>query len=62
MPESLDELVDLLRLETIEHGLYRGKQPRTALQRAFGGQVLAQALVAAGLTVPEGRFPHSLHG
>lgn len=30
--------------------------------RVFGGQVLAQALVAAGRTVPEGRLPHSLHG
>lgn len=30
--------------------------------RVFGGQVLAQALIAAGLTVDEGRIAHSLHG
>lgn len=30
--------------------------------RVFGGQVIAQALIAAGRTVPEGRLPHSLHG
>jgi acyl-CoA thioesterase-2 len=30
--------------------------------RVFGGQVVAQALVAAGRTVPDGRLPHSLHG
>jgi len=30
--------------------------------RVFGGQVVAQALVAAGRTVPAGRLPHSLHG
>ena len=30
--------------------------------RVFGGQVLAQALVAAGRTVAGGRLPHSLHG
>ncbi|WP_062287741.1 acyl-CoA thioesterase [Demequina phytophila] len=30
--------------------------------RVFGGQVLAQALLAAGATVPEDRFAHSLHG
>ncbi|WP_454051617.1 acyl-CoA thioesterase [Cellulomonas sp. Marseille-Q8402] len=30
--------------------------------RVFGGQVIAQALVAAGRTVPAGRLPHSLHG
>ncbi|MBU4213332.1 MAG: acyl-CoA thioesterase II [Actinobacteria bacterium] len=29
--------------------------------RVFGGQVLAQVLIAAGRTVPEGRAPHSLH-
>jgi acyl-CoA thioesterase-2 len=62
VPESLDELMDLLELEEIESTLFRAKQPRTHLQRAFGGQVLAQALTAAGLTVPEGRYPHSLHG
>lgn len=30
--------------------------------RVFGGQVLAQALVAAIRTVPEGRKVHSMHG
>ena len=30
--------------------------------RVFGGQVLAQSLLAAGRTVPDGRLPHSLHG
>src|SRR5262245_58085549 len=29
--------------------------------RAFGGNVAAQALLAAGACVPEARFPHSLH-
>jgi acyl-CoA thioesterase II len=30
--------------------------------RVFGGQVLAQALLAAGRTVPADRLPHSVHG
>ncbi|MDM7855952.1 acyl-CoA thioesterase [Cellulomonas alba] len=30
--------------------------------RVFGGQVLAQSLLAAGRTVPDGRLPHSVHG
>lgn len=30
--------------------------------RVFGGQVLAQSLVAAGRTAPEGRAAHSMHG
>ena len=43
MPGSVTELVDLLDLEEIEVGLFRGRQPKTALQRVFGGQVLAQS-------------------
>ena len=62
MPESVTELVDLLDLEEIEVGLFRARQPKTALQRVFGGQVLAQGLVAAGRTVPEDRKLHSMHG
>ncbi|GAA1396590.1 acyl-CoA thioesterase II [Luteococcus peritonei] len=60
MPQNTAELVDLLDLEEIEVGLYRGPQPRTQLQRTFGGQVLAQSLVAAYRTVPE-RTCHSLN-
>jgi acyl-CoA thioesterase-2 len=61
MPRSVADLVDLLELEAIEVGLYRGRQPETALQRVFGGQVLGQALAAASRTVPEERGAHSLH-
>ena len=62
MPESVDELTALLDLEEIEVGLFRATQPRTSLQRVFGGQVLAQALMAASRTVPADRTVHSLHG
>ncbi len=61
MPQSIDELTELLDLEEIEIGLFRGRQPDTRLQRAFGGQVLAQALVAAARTVEVTRVLHSLH-
>lgn len=61
MPESVSALVDLLDLEEIEVGLFRGRQPETALQRVFGGQVLAQALVASTRTVVEDRQLHSMH-
>jgi acyl-CoA thioesterase-2 len=61
MPQSVDQLVELLELETIEEGLYRGRQPQTSLQRVFGGQVLGQALAAAHRVVPEDRAVHSLH-
>lgn len=61
MPRSVDELVDLLDLEVIEDNLYRGRQPDTSLQRVFGGQVAAHALVAASHTVPARYAVHSLH-
>jgi acyl-CoA thioesterase-2 len=61
MPQSIDELVALLDLETLEDGLYRGKQPKTSLQRVFGGQVAGQALAATIRTVDAGRRVHSLH-
>jgi acyl-CoA thioesterase-2 len=61
VPHTVVELLDLLELERLEVDLYRGRQPDTAMQRVFGGQVAAQALRAACHTVPEGRLVHSLH-
>ena len=60
MPNS-EELVALLDLETIEINLFRGTQPDTMLQRVFGGQVAAQALVAGSRTVDDRLSVHSLH-
>lgn len=57
---ALDFLVHLLDLETIEVNTYRGIQPDEERQRVFGGQVAAQALMAAGRTVERGNV-HSLH-
>ena len=55
-------LAALLDLERLEENLYRGKSPATTWQRVFGGQVVAQALVATQRTAPKGHFAHSLHG
>jgi acyl-CoA thioesterase-2 len=60
MSDALDLLVRLLDLEPIEVNIFRGVQPDEARQRVFGGQVAAQALMAAGRTVEHGRV-HSLH-
>ncbi len=60
MSEALDFLLTLLDLETIEVNTYRGQHPKEERQRTFGGQVAAQALMAAGRTVERGRV-HSLH-
>ena len=61
MPASAQDLVELLDLEAIEDNLFRGRQPDTRLQRVFGGQVLAQALVASLRTVDPRYRTHSLH-
>ncbi|MGH9304110.1 MAG: acyl-CoA thioesterase, partial [Acidimicrobiales bacterium] len=60
MTSALDDLVDLLDLEPIEVNIFRGANADEDRQRVFGGQVAAQALVAAGRTVTKGRV-HSLH-
>jgi len=61
MPNSVPDLLDLLELEHLEVDLYRGRQPETAMQRVFGGQVAAQALMAAVRTVDPDYQVHSLH-
>jgi acyl-CoA thioesterase-2 len=54
---------DRLSLERIDRDIFTGWCHAGAPLRAFGGQVAAQALVAAGTTVEEpGRRVHSLHG
>lgn len=62
MPDSaLLRLLGLLDLEAIEENLFRGLSPPEPVQRVFGGQVLAQALVAATRTVDAVRLCHSFH-
>jgi acyl-CoA thioesterase-2 len=58
---SLTRLLDLLDLEKIEENVFRGLSPAEPVQRVFGGQVLAQALVAATRTVAPERLCHSFH-
>ncbi|MFI6059571.1 acyl-CoA thioesterase [Streptomyces sp. NPDC051286] len=74
MSTALESLLDLLDLEQIEQDIFRGASRSAIVPRVFGGQVAAQALVAAGRTVPgdlpqalgsaragETPLPHSLH-
>jgi acyl-CoA thioesterase II len=56
------ELVSLLELEKLEVNIYRGANRDLGTGRVFGGQVFAQALVAARRTVDEAREAHSVHG
>ncbi len=59
---TLEELLALVDLEPLEHNIYRARNRDIGTGRVFGGQVLAQALVAARRTVEEPREAHSLHG
>jgi acyl-CoA thioesterase-2 len=54
---------ELLAIEELDRNLYRAVNDRNPERsHLYGGQVAAQALLATGLTVPEGRHPHSVHG
>lgn len=57
--ELVTELLDVVQLEELEYNLYRGISRDFVGKRVFGGQVLAQALMAASLTTD--RPCHSIH-
>jgi acyl-CoA thioesterase-2 len=58
---ALARLLTLLDVEKIEENAFRGFSPPERIQRVYGGQVLAQALVAATRTVETERPCHSFH-
>lgn len=58
--ETPEILTESLALERIEVNLFRGVSPEDGPGRIFGGQVIAQSLLAAYETV-EDRICHSLH-
>ncbi len=62
MPAPLESLLHLLDLEPLEVNIYRGLNRDLGTGRVYGGQVFAQALVAARRTVDEERDAHSAHG
>ena len=59
----MDTAATVLDLERLDDYLFRGCTPQSSRgnRRVFGGQVAAQALVAAGRTVVIDRPVHSLH-
>lgn len=59
--DALANLISLLELETLELNLFRGQTAKGSWKRVYGGQVVAQALMAAIRTVDETRPVHSLH-
>ncbi|MBC7402624.1 MAG: acyl-CoA thioesterase II [Microbacteriaceae bacterium] len=66
MTDPLDDLLLALDLTDTNartnEDIFIGRSQWSALGRVFGGQVLAQSLVAAQRTLAEDRIIHSLHG
>ena len=62
MAYTAADLVKLLALEPLERDIFRGSNRDVGTGRIFGGQVLAQSLVAARRTVEHDLPAHSLHG
>ena len=60
---SQDRFADRLTLDRIDRDIFTGQCHSGSPLRAYGGQIAAQALMAAGSTVEgEDRHVHSLHG
>ena len=57
----VSDLSSLLSLEQVKPDAYLGAGPVLGWGRIYGGQVVAQALRAAGLTVDDGLGAQSLH-
>lgn len=55
------KLAELLTLEKLEEGLYRGKSWDLGFRALFGGQVMGQSLAAAQYTVDPELSCHSFH-
>lgn len=63
MTELAADLPALLALERIDENLFRARNADLGGRPAlYGGQVAAQALMAAAATVEPDRVPHSFHG
>ncbi|WP_340613454.1 acyl-CoA thioesterase II [Xenorhabdus thailandensis] len=61
MSQALQNLINLIHLEKIEEGIYRGQSEDLGFPQVFGGQVIGQALYAAKQTVADDRMIHSFH-
>ncbi|MBK5263910.1 MAG: acyl-CoA thioesterase II [Alphaproteobacteria bacterium] len=59
--ELIADLIELLEVERLDRDLYRGRRKKGGVGRVFGGQVIAQALMAASLSIEDEKAMHSLH-
>lgn len=61
MTDAMHDLLSILDLERLEDNRFRGRSLKNSWRRIYGGQVIAQSLVAAQRTVDPARHVHSLH-
>ena len=59
--KNAKELIALLNLKDLGNHVFTGNSVAIGSPVVFGGQVLAQAVNAAYITIPENRILHSLH-
>lgn len=59
--DPVADLIDVLDIKALSKTEFVGRTQWMPHGRVFGGQVLAQALIAAMRTMVDGRAPHSLH-
>ena len=61
MGRALSTLIENIDLEKIEINIFRGKTLDAAREYVYGGQVMSQAINAAGRTVASPLILHSMH-
>jgi acyl-CoA thioesterase-2 len=54
-------VAEVLQLKHLPHSRFLADPVSSTRRTLYGGQVAAQALLAASMTVPDGRVAHSLH-
>jgi len=60
--DPLQTVLGVLDVQLFDEDTYTGASLPQPGGRVFGGQVLAQSLIAAARTVGDDRLPHSVHG
>ena len=61
MTKALAKTLQLLKLNRVDRDIYSWNGQSVGFKRIFGGQIMAQCLIAAYQTVEKGRIAHSFH-
>ncbi len=62
MAFNVKDLLRILLLERQDRWTFNGESPSEGARRVYGGQMLAQCIMAMGQTVHQGHHLHSMHG